>query len=75
MRDDGDIEFLGKQENGENFVDTTDTAGVDLTDIDGGGLKELLEDDPVLDHFAGSYTDAVGFECLANGGVAENIVG
>src|SRR5712691_2034941 len=48
VRTDRDAEFGSHEENGQDFVYPADTAGVDLADADGVGLKELLEDDAIL---------------------------
>lgn len=74
VRADGDIELLGHQKNSENLVNTSDTASIDLTEIDGLSLEELLEDDTVLDVLAGGDTSA-GIQGFANGSVAKDIIG
>lgn len=71
-------ELAREQQNGQNFVDTADTAGVSLQNGQGSCLQELLEDNAVLAHFTGGDTDgAVGgvLEGLLDGGVAEDVVG
>jgi len=55
---DRDTEFCGYEEDGEDFVDAADAAGVDLADVDGAGLDELLEHYAVLAHFACGNADA-----------------
>lgn len=35
VRDDGDVEFGGHEEDGNDFVDAAEAAGVDLADVDG----------------------------------------
>jgi hypothetical protein len=44
VRADWDAEFGGHQHDTENLVDTSDPARVDLADVDGVGLQQLLED-------------------------------
>lgn len=61
VRYDGDLEFGGHEEDGEDFVDAAHAAGVYLADVDRAGGQKLLEHDAVLAHFAGSDSDIVGF--------------
>src|ERR1700721_421886 len=70
---DGDVELGGEENDGEVLIDSGDAAGVDLADVDGVGLEELLEDDAVLDVLAGGNADGGGF--AADAGVAEDVVG
>ena len=72
VRDDGDAEFRGHEQHGDDFVDAAEPTRVDLADVDGSGLQELLEHDAVLAHFAGRDADAVGLEGFADGFVAED---
>lgn len=41
---DGNAKLGGHQQDRQDLVDTGETTGVDLTDIDGVELKQLLED-------------------------------
>ena len=75
VRNNRHTELLCDEEDSEDFVDTAHTAGIDLADIDGTLLQELLEDDTVLAHFTGGNTDVVGLEGFADGLVAEDVVG
>ena len=75
MWHDGDVEFLGHEQHGEDLVDAAEAAGVDLADVDGARLQELLEDHAVLAHLAGGDADAERGEGFADGGVAEHVVG
>ena len=75
VRNDGHTELLGHEEDGENFINTTHAAGVDLAHVDRAGLEELLEDDSVLAHLSGSDANAVWLEGVADSLVAEDIVG
>ncbi len=54
MGADGQIVFCGHQHNSKDFIDPTQTAGVDLNHIYRAFHDELLEHDPVLAHFASS---------------------
>ena len=72
MRTDRDAEFCREKDDREVFVDSGDPATVDLTDVDGSGLQELLEHDAVVAVFAGR--DADGRDFAANAGVAEDVV-
>lgn len=74
VRNDRYAELLCDEEDSEDLVDTTHAASIDLADIDGTLLQELLEDDTVLAHLTSSDTNAVRLECLTNGLVAEDIV-
>lgn len=73
VRADGHAELGREKQDGEVLVDAGDTGGVDLQDVDGAGLEELLEDDTVLDVLAGGDLD--GGDRLADGGVTEDVVG
>jgi len=75
MGNNGDVEFLGHEKDGEHFVDTAHPASIDLTYVDGARGQELLEDNAVLTHFAGGDADSIGAERVADGFVAENVVG
>jgi hypothetical protein len=69
---DGYAELGGHEEDGEVFVDAGDATGVDLADVDGAGLEELLEHDGVMAVFAGGDADT---GLAADAGVAEDVVG
>jgi hypothetical protein len=75
VRNDRYTELLRDEENGKDLVDTSHAASIDLADINGTLLQELLEDDTVLAHLTSSDTNAVRLECLADSLVAEDIVG
>ena len=51
----------GEKEDGDDFVDAAEAAGVDLADGDCAGREELFEHDAVLAHFACGNTDVVLF--------------
>lgn len=68
-----DIELFGHEQDGKDFVDTGNAARVDLAEIDGVCLKELLKDDTVLDMLTGGNSSA-GIERLADSGVTQDIV-
>ena len=59
---DGDVEFCGHEEHGDDLVYAAQPACIDLADVDCAGLEELLEHDAVLAHFAGCDADVVGFQ-------------
>ena len=70
VRADRDAELGRHQQNGENLAHASEPDRVDLADVDGFGLEELLEDHPVMCVFAGRDADAVRFESLPDGGMA-----
>lgn len=70
-----DVEFLRHKEHGKDLVDAAHSTSVDLADVDGAGCEELLEDDAVLAHFSSCDADAVRAESVADGFVAEDVVG
>ncbi|GAA4938390.1 hypothetical protein GCM10023238_00090 [Streptomyces heliomycini] len=63
----------GEQQDGEVLGDAADPGGVDLDDVEGAGLEELLEDDPVLRVLAGGHLHRG--DGAADGRVAEDVVG
>ncbi len=69
---DGNVEFCSHEKDGEVFVDAGDAAAVDLADVDGAGLEQLLEHDGVVAVFAGGNAGGSGF--AADAGVAEDVV-
>ena len=73
VRADGDVELCGEEDDGEILIDAGYTAGVELEDVDGLGLEELLEHDAVVAVLAGGDADRGDF--AANAGVAEDVVG
>ena len=72
MRTYRDAEPCGEQEDGEVLVDATDSAGIDLHDIDRLGLEQLLEDDPVLHVLARS--DPYRVHRSTDGEVSEHVI-
>ena len=74
MRADRDTKFGGHQQNSENLAHTSKPDGVDLADVDGFGLKKLLEDHSVMCVFTGRNTNAVRFECLSDGGMTQDVI-
>lgn len=70
MRADRDTILGRHQQNGKNLAHTSEPDRVDLADVDGFGLEELLEDHPVMCVFAGRDADPVRFESLPDGGMA-----
>lgn len=75
MGNDRDIVFCGHEEHGEDFVYASHATGIDLADVDGAGGYELFEYYPVLTHLTGGDADMVGAESVADGFVAEDVVG
>src|SRR5262245_39701039 len=69
----GDAEFGGQEHNGQDFVDPTEAAAINLAEADGFGLHQLLKHNTVLAMFAGSNAD--GGNGAGNAGVAEDVVG
>lgn len=51
---DWDAKLGSHQENSQDLVHTSKTAGVDLADVDGVGLKKLLEDHAIVGVLSGS---------------------
>lgn len=75
MRNNGNVEFFRHQQNGEDFVDASHAAGVNLADVNGARGEKLLEDDTILAHLAGGDADVVWPESIADGLVAQDVVG
>jgi hypothetical protein len=68
-----DIELLSHQKDSKDLIDTCDTARIDLTEIDGLSLEELLEDDSVLNVFTSGNTGA-RVQSLTDRSMAEDII-
>jgi hypothetical protein len=66
------VEFGGKEEDGEVLVDAGYAAAVELEDVDGLGLEELLEHDAIVAMLAGGDADLRNL--AADAGVTEDIV-
>ena len=64
----------GHEKYAQDFADTCQTAGIDLTDVNGFGLQELLEDHAIVGVFAGGNANAMRLQCLANGSVTKDVV-
>ena len=73
MRPDGEIVFGGHQLNCEDFVQSSETAGVNLNDVNGVIGDELFEEDAVLAAFACRDLDR-GY-VFTDGTVSENVIG
>jgi hypothetical protein len=69
MRADRDTKLVGHQQNSENLTHTSESDGVNLTDVDGFGLEKLLEDHPVVRVFTGRDANTVRSEGLSDGGM------
>ena len=74
MRTHRHAELRGHQQHDEHFVQTAETATVDLTEIDRLRLQQLLEDHAILAMLAGRDADHRR-EAPADRGVAEDVVG
>jgi len=74
VRADRDTELGGHQQHGEDLAHAGKADGVDLADVDGFGLEELLEDHPVVCVLTGRDADPIRLESLSDGGVTENII-
>lgn len=72
--DDTNCSLRSHQENAENLTDATKTTGVNLTNVDGLGLEQLLEDHAIVGMLPRRDTDAVGLQSLADCGVSKDIV-
>lgn len=73
VRADGDAELGGEQQDRQVLVYAADAGRVYLEDVEGARLEQLLEDDAVLDVFAGGDLDRG--DGRADGGVAQHVVG
>jgi len=67
-----DTEFGGQQENGQIFVDTAHPGGVDLDEIHGSRLKQLLEHHPILSVL--TRGDGHGRDASTDFSVTENVI-
>lgn len=67
-------ELRAHEEDSEDLGDTGDPTGLDLVDVDGEGLEELLEDDMVVRVLGRGDADAVRGERDADGSMAEDII-
>src|SRR2546426_11021657 len=72
VRADRDAELGGHKQNRQDFVDTADTAGIDLADGNGIGLKKLLEDDAIL--YVLARGNANWRDCTRNRCMSKNII-
>ena len=64
----------GHEKYAQNFADTCQTAGIDLTYINGIGLQELLENHAIVGMLAGRNANPMRLQCLANCSVAKDVV-
>ena len=56
------------------FIHTSQTHGIDLTNIGGFRLQQLLECDTVLCCLASSDTNTIWFESFADSGMTEDVI-
>src|SRR5215207_687054 len=66
-------ELGGQQQDRDVFVDATDTCRIDLNNVNGVCLQQLLEDDPIGDVFPSGHLD--GRYLPSDAGVTKNVVG
>jgi len=74
MRADRDTKLGGHQQNSEHLTHTSEADGVNLADVDGFSLEQLLEDHPVMCMFACRDANTIWLESLSDGGMTEDIV-
>lgn len=75
MRADNLAALARHQHHGKHLLWASEAARVNLDDIDGVCLEELLEDDARVGVLARSDTDAKWQQRFPDGGVAQSIVG
>lgn len=73
MRPDREVVFSGHQLNSEDFVQSSETASVNLNDVNGVIGDELFEEDAVLAAFA--CRDFDRGDVFTDGTVSENVIG
>ena len=59
MRAHGHPELGRHKQNGQHLIDPSESAAIDLTEVDGPGLHQLLENDAVLTLLAGGDRKSV----------------
>ena len=60
VRADGHAHLGGHEVDGEDVVEAAHPGRVDLAELHGAALQELLEHDAVLAHLAGGHADPCG---------------
>ena len=68
----GDAELCGEQHDGEILIDAGNATAIDLADVDGASLHELLEHDGIVTVLPCGNTGRSGL--AADTGVAEDVV-
>ncbi|KAI6876611.1 L-galactonate [Hortaea werneckii] len=71
---DGYTILLCNEQYSKDFVDTANSAGVYLADVNSTLYDQLLEYDAVLAHLARCYADAVRLQSVADSFMPENVV-
>ena len=74
MRTDRHAELGRHQDDRQILVDAAQPAAVDLAEVDGAGLKQLLEEDTVRAVLAGGHANAEPAHCGGNFRMAQHIV-
>ena len=68
------IALSGHKQNAQHFAHACESARVNLAHIDCFGLEQLLEHHPVVRVLPGRDADPVRLQCLANRGMAKDVV-
>lgn len=66
--------LLCHEHNSKNFVDTTETASINLAEVYRSCLEQLFEHDSVVAHLSRRNSYSIWFERFTDLGVAQNIV-
>ena len=70
----GNVEFRGKKQYGENLVEAAETGSVNLTVVQRTRLEKLLEHDSVLAVFACGNFDTMFANFLPDPGVTQDVI-
>src|ERR1700712_4006451 len=63
------------EQDGNDFIQPAETAGIDLADVDCAGLEKLFEHHTVLAHLAGSDSDSEGSGSLSYSCMTKDVGG
>jgi hypothetical protein len=74
VRADDDAKLRSHEQHTKNLRYASQTTGVNLADVNGFGLKQLLEDHSVVGVLSGGDTDAVRFQRFADSSVAKDVI-
>src|SRR6218665_421896 len=69
-----DTIFVSHKDDRKHLVYPTDTASIDLAELNCAGHEKLLENDTILALFTGCNTDSVWRQCFRNLEVSKNII-